>query len=55
MMRKALSALLMAAVFAGGYAAHRPTTVTRTVVHTVDDVTSFNDGWNTALYGDGKR
>jgi hypothetical protein len=53
----ALAAVALAGVaFAGGYLAHQTHTVTKTVtvVHTVDDVQSFNDGWNTALNGDAK-
>lgn len=46
-----LGAILAAVAFVGGYLAHQPHTVTRTVtvVHTADDVASFNDGWLTAL------
>lgn len=55
-MRKALVlvSLAIGAAFVGGYLAHTPHTVT--VIHTVtqDDVQSFNDGWMTALHGDGK-
>jgi hypothetical protein len=53
--RRAVKALAVAAVavaaFAGGYLAHQPHTVTKTVtvVRTQDDVASFNDGWLTAL------
>lgn len=52
MVKKLIALALVGAAFAGGFAAHRPHTVT--VVHTQDDVTSFNDGYMTALYGDGK-
>jgi hypothetical protein len=49
--RAVLTLAGIAAVFTGGWLAHQPHTVTRTVtvVHTADDVTSFNDGWLTAL------
>lgn len=57
--RAAVAALFVALVgvaFVGGYLAHEPGTVTKTVtvVHTTDDVTSFNDGFMTALHGDAK-
>lgn len=42
-----LTAAVLAGVgFAGGYLAHQPHTVT--VVHTTDNVSSFNDGFMTA-------
>lgn len=50
MVKKLIVLTLLGAAFVGGYVSHHPRTVT--VVRQVDDVTSFNDGWNTALYGD---
>lgn len=52
MRKRILAAMLAAMAFTGGYLAHPSRTVT--VVRTTDNVTSFNDGWNTALHGDGK-
>lgn len=52
MIRRLIALALLGAAFAGGYVSHHPHTVT--VVRQVDDVTSFNDGWNTALYGGAK-
>jgi hypothetical protein len=47
--RKAIAGVVLAgAVFASGYLAHPSHTVTKTVVNTTDDVTSFNDGFLTA-------
>src|SRR5579871_4078270 len=52
----ALAVVVGGVAFAGGYLAHQPAAVTKTVtvVHTQDDVKSFNDGWNTALNVDAK-
>lgn len=51
----AIGVAIAAVAFTAGCNAQQPHTVTTTVtvVRTQDDSNSFNDGWCTALYGDG--